>query len=56
MNFSNSEGFVYAAQHVEECLRDALCESPNWTLAETVECTRIMDQARKILGVKYLQD
>ena len=56
MNFSKSEGFVYAAKHVEECLSASLCESPNWTLAETVECTRIMDQARKILGVKYPQD
>jgi len=56
MNFPNSEGFLYEVEHVAECLRQNLKESPNWTLAETIQCAEIMDEVRKQVGVKYPTD
>ena len=56
MNFGNSEGFVYEARHVEECLEKGLVESPLWTHAETRLLHRVLDDARRQVGVAYPQD
>ncbi len=56
MNFPNSEGFLFEAEHVADCIRKNLKESPNWTLAETIQAAEIMDEVRSQIGVKYPQD
>jgi len=53
VNYPNSEGFLYEVQAAEECIRDGLLESPEFTWEESLAVARIMDAFRKQVGVEY---
>ncbi|XP_029425286.1 trans-1,2-dihydrobenzene-1,2-diol dehydrogenase isoform X2 [Nannospalax galili] len=55
-NFLNGEGFSYEANHVRECLRKGLKESPLVPLAESELLAEILEEARKAIGVSFPQD
>ena len=46
-------GFQFEAQHVAECLRAGLTESPIITLDETLSIMRTLDTIRAQIGLKY---
>jgi len=54
--YPNSEGFVYQAQEVEDCLLKGLKESPVFPLQESLTNCKIMDEVRRQLGVVYEAD
>ncbi|KAM4650883.1 trans-1,2-dihydrobenzene-1,2-diol dehydrogenase-like isoform 1-T1 [Discoglossus pictus] len=56
LNFNNSTGLSYEAEHVRQCLLKGLKESPIMSLADSQLLANIMDEVRKQLGVKYSQD
>ncbi|XP_020859666.1 trans-1,2-dihydrobenzene-1,2-diol dehydrogenase isoform X2 [Phascolarctos cinereus] len=55
-NFSNSIGMVYEAQHVRQCLLQGLKESPVMPLAESELLADILEEARRQIGLRFLQD
>jgi predicted dehydrogenase len=55
-NFPNSEGLVFEALHVADCIRKGLKESPLVPTELTLRSMRILDQIRKIVGVNFEQD
>ncbi|XP_008567534.1 PREDICTED: trans-1,2-dihydrobenzene-1,2-diol dehydrogenase [Galeopterus variegatus] len=55
-NFLNGAGMSYEAQHVRECLRKGLKESPVITLAESELLADILEEVRKAIGVTFPQD
>ncbi|KAM4702634.1 trans-1,2-dihydrobenzene-1,2-diol dehydrogenase-like [Rhinophrynus dorsalis] len=56
MNFTNSTGLSYEAEHVRQCLLKGLKESPLMSLADSELLASIMDEVRKQLGVRFPQD
>ncbi|MEE6482804.1 hypothetical protein FKM82_013344 [Ascaphus truei] len=56
MNFTNSTGLSYEAEHVRQCLLKGLKESPIMSLKDSELLANIMEEVRKQLGVKYSQD
>lgn len=50
LNYPNSTGLRYEAQHVRECLLKGLTESPVMTLAESELIAEMMDEARRQVG------
>uniref|UniRef100_A0A4X2KZT4 Trans-1,2-dihydrobenzene-1,2-diol dehydrogenase n=1 Tax=Vombatus ursinus TaxID=29139 RepID=A0A4X2KZT4_VOMUR len=55
-NFINSIGMVYEAQHVRQCLLQGLKESPVMPLAESELLADILEEARRQIGLRFLQD
>ncbi|XP_029441613.1 trans-1,2-dihydrobenzene-1,2-diol dehydrogenase [Rhinatrema bivittatum] len=51
MNFTNSTGLSYEAEHVRQCLLKGLKESPIMSLADSELVAYIIDEARQQLGV-----
>jgi predicted dehydrogenase len=46
-------GLGNEAAHVQECLRDGLSESPLVPRSQTLELLAVMDDVRRLLGVRY---
>ncbi|GAB1292077.1 Trans-1,2-dihydrobenzene-1,2-diol dehydrogenase [Apodemus speciosus] len=55
-NFHNGSCLLYEANHVRECLRKGLKESPVVPLAESVLLAEILEEVRKAIGVTFPQD
>ncbi|XP_064088063.1 trans-1,2-dihydrobenzene-1,2-diol dehydrogenase-like isoform X1 [Macrobrachium nipponense] len=55
-NFVNSQGLMYEAMEVRECLKKGLLESSSMSLDETLILAEIMEAMRKQVGVSYSQD
>ncbi len=55
-NFPNSAGLGFEAQHVRECLKLGLWESPKVSHAESLLIAELLEDIRKQVGVKYPQD
>lgn len=55
-NFLNGSCMSYEANHVRECLRKGLKESPVVPLAESELLAEILEEARKAIGVTFPQD
>ena len=55
-NFVNGSCMLYEANHVRECLRKGLKESPVVPLAESELLAEILEEARKAIGVTFPQD
>ena len=49
-------GYQYEAQHVCDCLRDGLTESPVMTHDDTLQQMKILDEIRQQAGIKYPED
>ncbi len=49
-------GYQFQARHVHECLRNGLTESPVMPLDLTLELMRLMDEIRRIAGIRYPVD
>jgi predicted dehydrogenase len=49
-------GYQFQARHVQECLRKGLTESPVMPLDLTLELMRLMDEIRRIAGIRYPVD
>ena len=49
-------GYQYEARHVHDCLRKGLSESPIMTHADTMMMMEIMDEVRRIAGIRYAVD
>ena len=54
--FPNSEGFIYEIQHVTYCLDNGLLESPKYKWQEMLLNSKICDEIRKQIGLKFVQD
>ena len=52
----NAVGLCYEADHVFECLRDGLIESPIISHEHSRRICAILDEIRKQLNVRYPQD
>lgn len=52
----NSANFAHEAQHVRECLKAGLRESPLISLDETLTISEILQKIRTAAGVKYDED
>ncbi|XP_048185894.1 trans-1,2-dihydrobenzene-1,2-diol dehydrogenase [Perognathus longimembris pacificus] len=55
-NFVNGAGMIYEAEHVRECLRKGLKESPVIPLAESELLADILEEVRKAIGITFPQD
>ena len=55
-NFLNSANFAHEAEHVGQCILAGNTESNLLSLDETLTIARIMEEARKQIGVAYPQD
>jgi dihydrodiol dehydrogenase / D-xylose 1-dehydrogenase (NADP) len=55
-HYPNSAGFSYEAAAVARCIAAGKLEAPQYTLAETMVEMRILDEARKQLGVQGIDD
>ncbi|XP_075394151.1 trans-1,2-dihydrobenzene-1,2-diol dehydrogenase [Tenrec ecaudatus] len=55
-NFTNGAGMTYEAQHVRECLRKGLKESPVIPLEESELLAEILEEIRRAIGITYPQD
>ncbi len=49
-------GYQYEARHVNDCLRKGRTESPIMTHADTMMLMEIMDEVRRIAGIRYEVD
>jgi predicted dehydrogenase len=49
-------GYHHEARHVNECLKKGLTESPVVTHADTLLLMEILDEIRKVAGIKYAAD
>ena len=47
------EGYQFEINHVNECLRKGLKESPIMTLADSLQVMGVCDRLRDIWGLKY---
>ncbi|KAM9039402.1 trans-1,2-dihydrobenzene-1,2-diol dehydrogenase isoform X2 [Sarcophilus harrisii] len=56
LNFTNSMGMVYEAQHVRQCLLQGLKESPLMPLAESELLADILEESRRQIGLRFPQD
>ncbi|XP_062860523.1 trans-1,2-dihydrobenzene-1,2-diol dehydrogenase [Trichomycterus rosablanca] len=55
-NFINSTGMRYEAEEVRRCLLQGLKESPCMSHVDSALLAEIMDECRRQVGVKYIQD
>lgn len=55
-NYHNSAGLANEAEEVRACIRGNKTESPQLTLNETIELSKLMDELRKQLGVVFPED
>jgi len=55
-NYPNGEGFVYEVRAVCAAISEGKLECDDYTWADTRRTARLMDTARRELGVKYPQD
>eukprot|EP00039_Didymoeca_costata_P027736 m.19065 g.19065 ORF g.19065 m.19065 type:complete len:342 (+) comp6477_c0_seq2:59-1084(+) len=53
LKFPNSEGFQYQAEAVTKCIEQGLKECPTWTLDDTLDSMRVVDEVLGQVGVKY---
>lgn len=53
---ANGNGYEYEAQHVTDCLKKGLTESPLRTHIDTLILTQTLDQIRSIVGICYPAD
>jgi predicted dehydrogenase len=49
-------GYWLEAKHVTDCLRDGLMESPVMSHNNTIELIEVLDDIRRIAGIKYAVD
>ena len=49
-------GYWHEAKHVTDCLRDGLMESPVMSHNNTIELMEVLDDIRRIAGIKYAVD
>jgi len=49
-------GYWHEAKHVTDCLRNGLTESSVMTHANTLELMEVLDEIRRIAGIKYAVD
>jgi dihydrodiol dehydrogenase / D-xylose 1-dehydrogenase (NADP) len=54
--YPNSAGFCYEAAAVARCIAAGKTEAPQFTLAETMITMNILDEARKQLGLKTVDE
>jgi len=47
----NSQRLVHEAAEVNRCVRERMSQSPAWSHAQTLQVMRIMDEARKQIGI-----
>ena len=52
----DGHGYQHEAQHVCNCLRDGLTESPVMTHEDTLQLMEVLDEIRRQAGVKYEED
>lgn len=55
-NFLNSANFAHEAEHVRQCISAGRTESNLLSLDETLTIAKIMEEARRQIGVVYPQD
>ena len=55
LNFVNSAGFGYEAEHVRKCLQAGMKQSDVMPLEHTLIVAEIMDSVLKQLGTVYFQ-
>jgi predicted dehydrogenase len=53
---ANGNGYEYEAQHVNNCIKKGLVESPLRTHIDTLLLTQTLDQIRSIVGIRYPAD
>jgi predicted dehydrogenase len=54
MSFSRTTfGYDYEAQHVMDCLRQGLTESPLWSLTDSLNLMTLLDTVRQKAGIVY---
>ncbi|XP_062840201.1 trans-1,2-dihydrobenzene-1,2-diol dehydrogenase [Anolis carolinensis] len=56
LNYPNSTGLRYEAEHVRQCLLQGLKESPIMSHADSELVHSILDEVRRQIGVSYPQD
>jgi predicted dehydrogenase len=49
-------GYRYETQHVMECVQAGKTESPVWSLNDSLDLIRLLDQIRHLSNIKYPQD
>ncbi|MFN7260882.1 MAG: Gfo/Idh/MocA family protein [Cyclobacteriaceae bacterium] len=50
---ARGNGYEYEAQHVNNCIKKGLVESPLRTHKDTLLLTQTLDQIRRIVGIRY---
>lgn len=55
-NYPNSNGFQYEAAAVQRCIARGWRECPQYPAEESLVVTRIMDEVRRQLGVKSVDE
>jgi predicted dehydrogenase len=53
---ARGNGYEYEAQHVNNCIKKGLVESPLRTHIDTLLLTQTLDQIRSIVGIRYPAD
>lgn len=53
---AKGNGYEYEAQHVTDCIKKGLTESPLRTHIDTLILTQTLDQIRSIIGIRYPAD
>ncbi|MCE2895147.1 MAG: Gfo/Idh/MocA family oxidoreductase [Flammeovirgaceae bacterium] len=53
---AKGNGYEYEAQHVTDCLKKGLTESPLRTHIDTLILTQTLDQIRSMVGIRYPAD
>jgi predicted dehydrogenase len=53
---AKGNGYEYEAQHVTDCIKNGLIESPLRTHADTILLTQVLDQIRRTAGIGYPVD
>ena len=54
--YPNSAGFIYEAAAVARCIAAGKKEAPQFTLEETILTLKLIEEVRKQLGVKPVND
>ena len=49
-------GYQHEIRHFQDCLRQGLTESPVMTHADTLELMDVLDEVRRIAGIRYPVD
>jgi hypothetical protein len=53
---AKGNGYEYEAQHVTDCIKKGLTESPLRSYADTILLMETLDEIRRIAGIKYSID